>query len=175
MTNKSKIIKLEKKKTKLKFWHNCGGWILCVNALIPTMLLMPCVMANIAPTLAIIESLYLGFSVLALFEHEIFGEKKIKQKIQNLDQEILNLVKTDKEEMNILIEHDKTQTLERELKHQKQLVKEMIKTKNQQAQSQKNYLKELTLKYKREAKSLAEKEIKEVLNIDESFNNVKLD
>jgi len=182
MTNKSKIIKLEKKKNKLKFWYNWGGWILCVNALIPIILLMPCVIANISPVLAIAESLYLGFSVLASFEHELIGEKKIRQKIQNLDQDILQLVKTDKKEMNILREYDKIETLkkqinakEREIKEQRQLVKELINEKNKEAKSQLNYVKELTKRNVKQAKEMAEKEVEEMLNVDDALNEIHLE
>jgi len=182
MTNKSKIIKLEKKQNRLKFWHNWGGWILCINALIPIMLLMPCVIANIAPTLALIESLYLGFSVLASFEHELISEKKIKQKIQDLDQQIFELVKTDEEEMNILREYDKIENIKREIcqkqeqiKNQKQLVKKMIKTKNYSAKGQKNLVKELTKRNRINAKENAEKEVEEMLKIKDLSEEISLE
>lgn len=182
MKEKSKIIKLKNKQKRLKFWHNWGGWILCANALIPIMLLVPCVMANITPTLALLESLYLGFSVLASFEHELFGEKKIKQKIQDLDQQILHLVKTDEEEMKILREHDKIEDLQKEinlkqqeLKKQRELVKALIKDNTTKVKAQQNYIKELTSKKKKSAKAEAIKEAEEVLQPNEFLETLHFD
>ena len=182
MKEKSKIIKLKNKQNRLKFWHKWGGWILCVNSLISIILLMPYVMANVAPTLALIESLYLGFSVLSSFEHELFGEKKTKQKIQDLDQQILNLIKADEEEVKILSEFNKIDEIQKDvcqmkqqLKEQKQLVKEMIKTKNEEAKKQKNYIKELTIKYKKQAKENAEKDVEEMLKHEDILSNIEFD
>lgn len=182
MKQKSKIIQLKNKQNRLKFWHRWGGWILCVNALIPIMLLMPCVMANISPMLAVAESLYLGMSVLASFTHELFGEEKIRQTIQDTDQKILKLVKTDEREMQILREHDKIEHIQKdvkekqsELKQQKELVKELIKKKNLEAKSQQSHIKYLTRYKKQNAKAEAVAEVEELEKYGDILDSLHLD
>ena len=46
----------------------------------------------------------------------IFGVKKLLKRMNEIDQEILYLVKTDEQEMNVLREYDKIEFLQREIK-----------------------------------------------------------
>ena len=62
-----------------------------------------------------------------------------------------------------------------ELKEQKQLVKEMIKTKNEEAKKQKNYLKVLILRRKNKSKEMAKQDLEEMLRYEEILNNTTLD
>ena len=177
MKEKSKILKLINKQNRLKFCHKWGGWILLVNVIISIGLLMPCVMSNITSTLKVLEYLYLGASVIAIGCHDIFGEEKIKQKMQDVDQEVLHLAKSDASEMQILREYDKVETIkkeinakEREIKEQRQLVKELIKKKNLESVAQKNYIKFLTKTKKQNAKSETMKEVEEIHTLLEISN-----
>ena len=109
----------------------------------------------------------------------IFGEKRLLQKMQRIDQESLNLIKTDEEEMNILREYHKIEFLKKDdeskIQSQRQLVKQMIKAKNKQHKAQKKLVKELTKRNKKMAKVSAEKEVEELLNVEEELKGISLD
>ncbi len=178
LKQKSKIIKLRKQQDRLKFWKKYGGWILCVNTLIPVYLLSVCVMAPVSSLITLIETVYLGTSILAFGVHERFGEKKLQEKIGEIDHEILELIKTDSEEFEILKEYDKIETLEREIhqietakREQKRLVEQLIAKKNLEAKQQQNYVKELTKKKKAEARDKAIEEISYLNDEEMNFNN----
>ena len=77
---------------------------------------------------------------IVLFIANLFGADKLKNKIAEIDQEVLRLVKTDESEMQILREYDKLETFqkkinlkEQKIKEQRQLVKELIIKKNLEA------------------------------------------
>lgn len=179
LKQKTKIIKLRKQQHRLKFWKKYGAWILCVNALIPISLVLPIVvMAPVGLTIALISSIYLGTSILASVFHDLFAEKKLQDKIGDLDYEILQLVQNDEEEFEILKEYDKIETLEREIhqketakREQKSLVAQLIAKKNQEAKRQQNYIKELTRKKKLEAKDKAIEEIASMNEENIELNN----
>ena len=159
MKQKSKILKLKNKQKFLKFWLKWGGWFFLANVLTATSLLMPCIMATVPAALVMSAVVYLGTSVILAGAHDIFVEDTIRQKMQDVDQEILELVKTDEEEVQILKEADKVETIQKDIKvkkreqaEQKQLVKELVKKKNLEAAAQKNYVKYLTKINKHNAK-----------------------
>jgi len=112
----------------------------------------------------------------------IFGERMLREKMQNLDQDILQLVKTDSDEMRILIEHDKIDTLKKkanadkeDIKKQTALVKSLIDEKNRKNQANKKLIKELTKRNIKQAKEMAEKEVEELLSVEDSLNEINLD
>lgn len=174
MKQKSKILKLKNKQKFLTFWHNWGGYFLAFNALICGML-VPINALFIATKLStILISLYLISSIGLLGFHEIEGKDKLKKKKGEIEQEILELVKTDEEEVQILKEADKVEAIQkdiiakkREQAEQKQLVKELIKKKNLEAAAQKNYVKYLTKIKKHNAKIEAIKEVEELASMPE--------
>ena len=109
-------------------------------------------------------------------------QDKIRKKLNYIDQEILNLIKKDESEMQILRENDKLETLqkeinakEQEVKEQRQLVKELIKKKNLEARAQKQLVKELTKRNKKHAQRSAEKEVEELYNIKDLLEEISLD
>ena len=147
MTNKSKVIKLKHQHKRIKFWNKWGGWILCGNALISISLLALVAITNIGVAFAFFESLYFGASILAVGAHDLFDKNKTRNKLSEVDQEILHLIKTDDAEMQILREYDKIEHIQKdvkekqsELKQQKELVKELIKKKNLEAKNQQSHM-----------------------------------
>jgi len=166
MKNKSKIVSLRKKQERLEFWKKYGGWILCVNALISISLIPVCVMAPIGLTISLLESFYCGSSLFAMGYHEIFGDKKVKTKMNKIDEQISKLVREDKEELNINSQYNKLTEIKAEIKEskkeerkQKKLIKEMVDRKNLGARNQRRLIRELTRTKKAQAKIEAEKEI----------------
>ena len=102
----------------------------------------------------------------------------VQEKIIDIDQQILKLVKTDTEEFEILKAYDKIEEIkidiqrkELQKKKQKRLVVKMIANKNKEALAQQNLIKELTKNKKREANEVAEREVEDMLSNEFTFSN----
>ena len=182
MTQKSKIVKLKNKSERLKFWHKWGGMLLSGNALISIITTPICLLSKCPAILMLLQSFYFCSSIFVGMGHMLIGEKKIVQKIREIDQQTFQLVKKDKIEMAILREQDKIADIkrdlknkEKELKKQRELVKTLIKDKNLQAKGQKKYLKVLISRYKNQARAMAEQDLEEMLEYEDILNNTTLD
>ena len=166
MKYKSKILKLKRKQNRLKFWHNWGGYFFAFNALV-SVALVPINALFMATTLStILVSAYLTMSIGLLGGHDVYGKDILLNKKQETEQDILQLVKTDDAELEILKEADKIDTLQKEInakkqeqKEQRKLIKELIKKKNLAAAAQQDYVKELTKNKIKNARSEAEQEV----------------
>lgn len=155
---KSKILKLKKQQKALKFWRDKGEWYINGNAFLSTIPFAFATSINMGLGFSIFAFAYLFSSISSICIHMLYGKEKMLNKIKDLDQEILNLTKTNKQEFEILREYDKIETLEKEIKgkereinQQKRLVKNLIEINSLKEQ-------EKTIKYQ------SKKDVKKIKN-----------
>ena len=155
---KSKILKLKKQQKALKFWRDKGEWYIIGNAFLSTIPFAFATSINMGLGFSIFAFAYLFSSISSICVHMLYGKEKMLNKIKDLDQEILNLTKTNKQEFEILREYDKIETLEKEFKgkereinQQKRLVKNLIEINSLKEQ-------EKTIKYQ------SKKDVKKIKN-----------
>ena len=155
---KSKILKLKKQQKALKFWRDKGEWYIIGNAFLSTIPFAFATSINMGLGFSIFAFAYLFSSISSICVHMLYGKEKMLNKIKDLDQEILNLTKTNKQEFEILREYDKIETLEKEIKckereinQQKRLVENLIEINSLKEQ-------EKTIKYQ------SKKDVKKIKN-----------
>ena len=123
--NKSKILKLINKQNKLKLWNNIGDLILLLNAITSSVPFAIFTILNISIWLTLFGALYLVSSMSAICINNLLKNKTLL-KISDIDQQILNIVKSDDDEMVILKEYYKVQDIQKNLNKEKRLLKELI-------------------------------------------------
>lgn len=129
----SKAIKLKKDQKALKFWREKGEWYIMANAFISTIPFAFATSINLGLGFSIFAWAYLWSSIASICVHMLYGKEKMLNKIKEIDQELLNLTKTNKQEFEILRAYDKIETLEKEIKgkereieNQKRIIENMI-------------------------------------------------
>jgi len=129
----SKAIKLKKDQKALKFWREKGEWYIMGNAFLSTIPFAFATSINMGLGFSIFAWAYLWSSIASICVHMLYGKEKMLNKIKEIDQELLNLTKTNKQEFEILREYDKIETLEKEIKgkereieNQKRIIENMI-------------------------------------------------
>lgn len=172
---KSKIIKLKQQQNRLKFWRDKGEWYIMGNAFLSTIPFAFATSINMGLGFSIFAFIYLISSIASICVHMLYGKEKMFNKIKNLDQDILELVKTDEQEFEILKEYDKIETLEREIKgkereieKQKRLIEKMIEKKNLDADKscEKD---EIKIKQYKKKISIVEEEIEQIKHEEDLF------
>ena len=171
---KSKIIKLKKQQNALKYWRDKGEWYIMGNAFVSLIPFAFATSISIALGFSIFAFTYLISSIASICVHMLYGKDKIKEKIKEMDQEILELVKTDDAEFEILKEYDRIETLEkeiakkeREIEKQKRLIEKMIEKKNLQAEQFGDKIQsQIKIKQNKKKISLIEQEIKDIKEED---------
>ena len=126
--NKSKILKLTNEQNKLKSWIKNGDWILIGNAFLSLVPFSIFTSINFGIGLTIFAISYTSLSVVSLLVNHAFKDGA-RKRIGEIDQEILELVKTNDDEFMILKEYHKVQDMQNKLNTQKRLLEEMIEKK----------------------------------------------
>ena len=167
----SKAIKLKKQQNALKYWRDKGEWYIMGNAFLSTIPFAFATSINMGLGFSIFAFTYLISSIASICVHMLYGKEKMFKRIQELDQELLQLVKINNNEFEILKEYDKIETLEREIKNrereiekQKRLIEKMI---------EKNTLEEQEKEIKEKSRQQAKGIKKQVRDLDKEIEEIK--
>lgn len=167
----SKSIKLKKQQKALKFWRDKGELYIMGNAFLSAVPFAFATSINMGLAFTIFAMAYIVLSTSSICIHMLYGKEKMSNKIKDIDQELLALIKADEKEFYLLTEYDKIETLkneikdrEQEIENQKRIIEKMIV---------KNTLEEQEKEIKAKSRSQVKQIKKQVKDLDKEIEEIK--